>query len=359
MINNSFELFKSEVDFILNHIEVISIQAGLIKDLHRKANEDKNPIEKRFLELYSLYHSKEKQMLYSSNVVFLYGIFEQFVESSIREYIEEVCSIVQEFDDHDEAIKKNYFDLIINLRSKLDWGGKFVGLNEELLAMNLYTTLYDRDKSILFQCFLRNGGNYNHDKVSDAINAITGIDFKQLLSKYNPLKHYLDTTGLCNSDLSLRYAKLNELVKARNDIAHNGRPAEMLGDDELKDTIHFLKLYAESLTEFLNDSLYRKLWEIQTKDSSAMIFIPTNYYSKQRTAAFEETNVLVYKGQKVLVKMPEKHFPQYFVSMIKEINQKKLDGRIVYVEEIESNVLTEFSIKLEEKVSKKSQILVL
>lgn len=358
MISNSFTLFSSDVHFIFNHIEVSKLQSKLSKELSKATPDNKTEIEKQFLEKYFTFSTQEKQMTYSSNVIFLYGIFEQFVESSIREYIEAVCSLLTCFDDHDETIRKKYFELWMGMQSKLEWE-KYTGLTRESMVKNLYETQFERKNNIMYQCFLKNGGNYNHEKVSDAINSITGQNFKDLISNYNPLRRNLEKSGIAKSNIDIKYARLNDFVKSRNDIAHNGRPAEMLGDEDFRQTIHFILKYGESLTLFLNDNYLRKFWEIQTIYKTALLLESLNGWIKNKTYAFKSTNVLIYKDQEVIVQQPNGQYPKYIKSSVVEIRQKMVDGSIIDVSEINSVDQVEFSIKINDKVSKKSQFLFL
>ncbi len=182
MISDSFDLFSAEVHFILKHIEIIKLQEEHVRELDLKTNADKTGKEKAFLGVYNTYRTKEKQMNYTSNVIFLYGIFEQFVESSIKEYIEELCSFVPRYDDLDDVIKNNYLNLWTQFLPKLGWA-KFSGLNHNILVKNLYETLNEKRNNILFQLFLRNGGNYNHSSVSDLMNNIINSSFKENIVK--------------------------------------------------------------------------------------------------------------------------------------------------------------------------------
>lgn len=344
--------------FVFNHIEVSKLQSNLSKELSKETQENKTELQKQFLEKYFKFSTQEKQMAYSSNVIFLYGVFEQFVESSIREYIEEVCSIVTCFDDHDDIIHKKYFELWVDFQKKLDWE-KFLGITREDMIENLYKTLYEKKQDIMYQCFLKNGGNYNHDRVSDAIFTVTGQNYKDIISDYNPLKRYFEKSGMANSNLEIRFAKLNDFIKSRNDIAHNGKPANMLSDDDFRHTIHFILKYAESLTLFLNDNYLRKFWEIQTKYKTTLLLSSNNGWIKNKIYAFKSTNVLIYKDQEVIVQQPQGQFPKYVKTSVVEIHQKQIDGSIAEVSEIHSDSQVEFSLKINDKVSKKSQFLFL
>lgn len=356
MIGNSFNAFSEDTHYIFHHLDLSRKQEELAKAIGHKSPEDKTEKEKQFITGYYNLRTPEKQMNYGSNVIFLYGIFEQFVESSIREYIEEICSFMTEYKEHDDVIKKKYFELWISIQSKLDWE-KFSNLSKEMMVNNLYETVHEGKPNVLYQCFLKNGGNYNHDRVSDAIYGITGKNFKETLSKYNPLKRYYDKNYMKSNNADILFARLNDFVKSRNDIAHNGRPAEMMSDDEFRKTTHFLLSYSESMTRFLNDNYLRKMWEVKCHRDNIPIHKPVKYFSRLKTASFDIENAIIFKNQEVVVKQPEDCYPQFVITKISEVHQKQNDGSIKEVDEIASVVRTEFSLKLTDKVSPKSEFI--
>lgn len=358
MISNSFILYNADVHFIFNHLAVSKLEGDLAKELSKASAVDKTEIAKHFLDSFFKYRIQEKQMNYSSNVIFLYGVFEQFIESSIREYIEEVSSLITRFDEHDEVIQKRYFELWMGMQSKLEWE-KYIGLTRKAMVKNLYETQFERKQNIMYQCFLKNGGNYNHEKVSEAIYAITGLNFKDIISNYSPLKRYFEKSGMAKSNVEIRFAKLNDFVKSRNDIAHNGRPAEMLSDDDFRKTTHFLLKYGEALSLFLNDNYLRKMWEIETTHKNPFVLRSSTGWLKNNTYAFKSSDVLIYKDQEVIIQQPQGVYPTYVKSFIDTIHKRKDDGSIIEVSELASIDQVEFSIRINDRISPKSHFMFL
>lgn len=85
----SLVVFKQRVDDIKSHNVCFVSLRQIMNDV-----KDINPEANLFLDNYT----KERGFNFRANVITLYGFFEQFIEDSIKEYVDELSRLVSSFD---------------------------------------------------------------------------------------------------------------------------------------------------------------------------------------------------------------------------------------------------------------------
>lgn len=353
MINDAFIEFDSQIHFLLNQCYTNRVFYEHIKELSKKGIDNKTDKEKEYLKLFSTHYSNIKRLDYVSKIIFLYGIFEQFIENCIKEYVVELVEIVDSFDDLEIKVQDDYYKLWRDLMGKLEWA-KYEDLNESIMIKNLYHTKCKNSPNILYQCFLRNGGNYNHKKVMETINALVGRDSTKNLPQYDPLRRYLIQHNMDKLDENGKYKLLDDLVMYRNEIAHNGVPDSMLSDIEFREMVHYVLKYAKSLISLLSDELMYVRWK-KLQDKS-QILRPTNTWKRPFIASFEAPNIMLEQNELIIVRN-NRMYPQYQYVSIDEIRIKLQDGNIKTVDYIAEDDNTIFSIKTNVYLSKSNEFL--
>lgn len=300
----SLDVFKQKVDDIKSHnacfVSLYKIMAD-VRDIKTDAN--------LFLNNYT----KERGFNFRANVITLYGIFEQFVEDSIREYVDELSRLVSSFDLLNDKIKKEYVEKWKGLHGKLNYA-KFSNIEENRMIETLYETVVKNNNQILAECFLLNGGNYKHECISNMLINLGLNDYKSCIAKYPPLKDYF------GGGSHIDYNKLDELVDCRNEIAHGANYENIWSIEMFLSYLDFLVVYGETLTNYLNDKLLQEYWN---KYSIGKVIKPYNYYTANKVFEFHLKDLLLFGQQKIVIKQSKNHYPQYLEYKMPEIYCKR------------------------------------
>lgn len=303
----SLDVFKQKVDDIKSHNACFGTLYQIMKDV-----KDISPDANLFLDNYT----KERGFNFRANVITLYGVFEQFVEDSIKEYVDELSHFFSSFDLLNDKIKKEYVEKWKGLHGKLNYV-KFSNIDENRMIETLYETVVENNNQILAECFLLNGGNYKHEYIANMLNNLGLNDYKSCIAKYQPLKDYFEDES--HTDCS----KLDELVNCRNEIAHGANYDNIWSIDIFLSYLDFLVLYGETLTNYLNDKLLKEYWD---KYSIGKVIKPYNYYNANKVFEFHLNDMLLFRQQKIVIKQGKNHYPQYLEYKMPEIYCKRPEG---------------------------------
>lgn len=260
---------------------------------------------------------------YRSNIISIYGSFEQFVESSIKEYISELLHICSSFTQLDKPIKDEYIEKWKSLLGKLHYN-KFQSITQTYMIESLYNSQINDKNEIIAECFLQNGGNYKHEEIMKAFSSLGLTDIRTSLAHYEPLSTYFMKNGFDN------YLKINELVELRNEIAHGSNSDSLLSGEIVLDYVNYIGIYAMSLTEYLNDQLLEHVWNL--RDHYA-IYKPTNFYAAKNIVEFSEPDILLYEGMEFLIKRTKDFYPRYIDGKLPIFRAKKAEAPNSQIEE--------------------------
>ena len=346
--------FNNQVDQIKTHLNVLEKYSELIKDQN---NDCVNYIKENSTE--------EKVFTYRSNIISLYGAFEQFLENIIKEYFQAVQHYYSSFEEWEDTVTKNYFELWKKLHGKLSYP-KYSAISQDSMVENLNDVIRNHKSTLIPECYIQNGGNYKSTIISNMFNEIGILNINDNLVKYEPFKsclinqnpdfQYLEP----NKKKELYFQKLDDLVERRNEIAHGSRSSEILNSDIFTELLFYISCYAESMNSFLFDRVREKQWQsIKTKAIKIH-----NVFNKGKVALL---NVEEMKGNGIdsfavgdllLVNYKESDCSRFIMAKIEEIRvdlkngekEKVVDTAIVN-EEIE-----EISVGVSEKVKSGQKI---
>lgn len=170
----SLSVFKQKVADIKSHNTCFESLRQIMIDVR-----EVNPEANLFLENYT----KERGFNFRANVITLYGIFEQFVEDSVKEYVDELARQFPSFDLLNDKIRKSYVENWKGLHGKLNYA-KFASVKENKMIETLYETVVKNNNEILAECFLLNGGNYKHEYIANMLSNLGLNDFRSSIGNY-------------------------------------------------------------------------------------------------------------------------------------------------------------------------------
>lgn len=346
--------FNNQVDQIKTHLNVLDKYSELIKN-----QSDSNVV---FIKKHS---TDEKLFAYRSNIISLYGAFEQFVESVIKEYIQLVSVYYSSFEEWGEKVTNNYFDLWKKLHGKLSYP-KFNSLTQNSMVENLYEVIRNNKGNLMPECYLQNGGNYKSTVISNMFSEIGIININDLVIKYEPLRSYLlrqypNAQHVETSQkMDLYFQQLNDLVERRNEIAHGSQSSPITNNNDFREALSFVSSYAESLNSFLMDRVYEKQWEfIKTKAIKIKnVFHDGSVALLNEEDVKSEVNSIISVGDKILVKYKDFDCTRFFNAQIEEIRvDLKAGEKEKIVESVStSEELDEIAIGISAKVKSGQKI---
>lgn len=314
--------FNNQVEQIKTHLNVLEKYNELIK------NQSNDTVD--FIKAHS---TDEKLFAYRSNIISLYGAFEQFVESLIKEYIQLVRVYYSSFEEWGEKVTKNYFDVWKKLHGKLSYP-KFNSITQNSMIENLYDVIRNNKGNLMPECYLQNGGNYKSTIISNMFSEIGFININDVVIKYEPLKTYLfkqypNAQHIETSQkLDLYFQQLDDLVERRNEIAHGSQSSPITNNDDFREILSFVSFYAASLNSFLMDRVYEKQWEF---NKTKAVKIKKVFHSGSVALLnVEEMKVngidSFVVGDSLLVNYKESDCSRFFMSKIEEIRVDLKNG---------------------------------
>lgn len=318
-MKKSLNTFVQQVDLFLAHIKLLT-EASETMDYILQQDEVSDENKERITRIFK--DSNEKILEYNSNVISLYGYWEQFVERIIQEYVNEV----NKSDNCPKIDSQKYKDQIIQLFGRLSKGNpKFEKLTDENLIQSLYSVVVNNKNEYIPHAFFQSGGNYNFKETANCFKAMGFTNFDTQLKFYPPLDKYFKQTG----ETENLYLKLDNLVKYRNEVAH-GSVDNILGPEEFIPLAEFMKILARTINLFLTDNINLINWNgLQSPE-----FKINNYYGKTGVYEIKMSN----EQTTVNTSMPiyyntNNDYPRYGHAKIKSIiiDDKNVNNQVVTI----------------------------
>lgn len=140
-------------------------------------------------------------------------------------------------------------------------------------------------------------------------------DIRMSLKHYEPLASHFLKNGFDN------YAKIDELVERRNEIAHGANSGELLSEDIVLDYVDYVAKYACSITAYLNDQILSHMWQLR---KALGIYKPTNIYSRESIVEFSVKDLLLKTGMDFLIKRSKDFYPRYIFGTLPKFRVKNM-----------------------------------
>lgn len=204
---------------------------------------------------YSKSASKRK-FDYSSIIISLYGLVENYVEKFCFQYSEKVQEIYPTYDLLETKLKDNHFSLSIELIKKITETKhlKFANINKENVINNLSNCITGQQNYKLNkEAFALNTGNLKHSKICDTIRNFN-------INLEDKLKNKLGINVQTENGFNL----IDELVQRRNEIAH-GNTENILDISEIFPYVDFVEKYLINIGFVLNDEIVQLRYQLKKK----------------------------------------------------------------------------------------------
>ena len=329
-MTTSFASFLKNTDSLKKHLQ---FQAD-VRHIIEFSNKSVSPLPEDLTDSVkdlSLNSTNERLFNYKANIISLYGALEHYVEELIREYIDRIRQFYKQFSVLDEKIQKDYFEKWKSLHTSIKRGHtKYGTLDEKRMAISLHDSIVNDVNSILPECFIPIGGNYRHKIICDALTALGVKNIGSQLKKYPPFDEYIAKNGLSGIDDDSLFLKIDELVERRNEVAH-GAASSILSDEEFKELLQFVEVYAYALDSFITDDLLGREWDYRSKIE---VLSPDKVFPSISVISFKTKSIHVRKGGFCLMRRTDSFFPRFIKFRIEDLRIETEDGKGSDTEEV-------------------------
>lgn len=140
----SLERFKAEVNQIreyLKHIQYVNDVVG--STILEEDNEQIKALLNRLKEHDRSFRTDKRIFEYKAAIISLDGLLEKYIETWIKEYLDSLSKLVPNYNELDEKIRNNHFELSLKLINTIisRESAKYQHLTKEKLLINLNTCL--------------------------------------------------------------------------------------------------------------------------------------------------------------------------------------------------------------------------
>ena len=225
----------------LNHISVVED----FIDIHQKAGAKRNSKERNAMKVYAV----------SACVTRLYAIFENFIETAISDYLEEI-PILERYSSLHDGMKKEYRLGISYLLSKIDQG-RYSHLTHESIIERYHEALTDlQSYKIVTEALVRHETNFRLKTVVNLFNKIQLSGLSEWLMQHEAVKSlYPDDKG--KEAYEQLEAEWRNFIRLRNDASHTSLD-DLEGEENLLRYCTIAKKLVIAISQYLHKCLLIK-----------------------------------------------------------------------------------------------------
>jgi len=290
MEETSLDEFSKDIKNIDEYVKHIHLVESIVKENQNSTNQSLQMFNEHMKE----FRLDKRIFEYKSIIISLYGILENFISIWIKEYINKISDIFQDYNEIPEKLSKSHFDLSIKLISILN-ENRYAKYNH-LDKNNILTTLSScinnpMSFNLNNEAFIPNSGNLSHKQIVEVFKPID-IDLE------NDLKQ---NQNFDNRELKELFEKINNLVLLRNDIAHGNVNDNILAMSEIQDYINDLKVYGDAIFNVLKEKHTQYELQLEVKNSYQEIKKVIKIFNSS-ILAFEASYCNIRKDDFIIVK---------------------------------------------------------
>jgi len=285
----SLDEFLKDIKNIDEYVKHIHLVESIVQENQNSTNQSLQ----KFNEHMNEFRLDKRIFEYKSIIISLYGILENFISIWIKEYINKVSDIFQNYKEIPEKLSKSHFDLSIKLISILNENryAKYNHLDKNNVLTTLSTCINNPlNFNLNNEAFIPKSGNLSHKQIVEVFKPID-INLEQALQNNN----------FENLNLEELFEKINNLVLLRNDIAHGNVNDNILAMSEIQDYINYLSNYGKAIFHVLKDKKIQYELQHEVESSYQQIQKVVDIYNNS-ILAFEVSYCNIRKGDFIIVK---------------------------------------------------------
>lgn len=264
----------------LKDIEIVT----LLIDIHNRELENQE----------SGIRQKIREYTVSSCVTRLYAIIENFIETVISDYLDELAELVS-FSSLPDELKNEYRIGFSYILSKIEQG-RFDHLNHENVVEWYYEAIKDTAHyRFINEALTRHEQNFRLNIIESTFNKVQLKDFSSWLCKHPKIIELYAEDSSIHEQLE---SEIKGFVQLRNDASH-GTIDNLEGDDNLKRFCELNTAMIHAISSFMRKSLITKQLEIGHLSESGLV---TEIFHRNASFVAQfKSGVILRKGDRLII----------------------------------------------------------
>jgi hypothetical protein len=257
-MKDGLQSFKERLAALRHYIDGLEIESELLSATIESDTPSPESIVVKFQEHLVPFISQVRIFNYNSIVISLYGFFEQFIESMLRNYIDYLNEIVPKFSELPDSIKQNHTELSFEQIKRIKSSRYRGDFTETEIILSLHTCVNDADNyQVNAEAFVHHTANFRTDVIQESFTQVGVENISRRVLECTGFQDYLKTVNpdrdVENIKIDEAFFYLDDLAERRNEVAH-GAPSEMLNNTRFLDYITFFEAYGLALYEVVYES---------------------------------------------------------------------------------------------------------
>lgn len=272
-------------------------------------------------------------------IISIYGAYEHFVEQLFEKYLNEICLITTSYNLLTEEVQKNNLNKTLEIIKQLDYR-KNKNVKPERLIEILHKNINENSSVLNIDAFKNHNAIFRITVIDSYFSEIGIKNTSSIIRQYEPLKSYLtiNVSDFSSKKNNIVFPILEHICDLRNDIAHGVNNIQLINKSILFEYIDFMKIFATSLFELINNNYLSKIYENSNNDIEVI-----NIFNK-KILCFNTQGLKIDRASKILIKS-ENHFPNYFFANITDIQHNNLS-----ITSTELNSKIDIGVLLDKKI---------
>jgi hypothetical protein len=194
----------------------------------------------------------------SSCVTHLYAIFENFIETSISDYLDVIPELVS-YQELSNELKNDYRIGISHVLSKID-NERYSHLTHENIVKWYHEALINSESyRFVTEALTRHDQNFRLHVIDSLFSRMQMKDLRSWLT------HHAEIQSLYTENISIYEqleSELRDFIQLRNDASHGGLELdELVGEDNLQRYCHLIEKLVLALSSYLHKCLLLKQYD--------------------------------------------------------------------------------------------------
>lgn len=344
MIDSYLSLNKNLRDLI-EHIENNNKIKSFINDVQKEDSQFKQ------YSLWLDFNSVTSRVFeYNSYIISLYGFFEQFIEQTLAEYIDTICSLYSNYNHLPKEIIDNNIKKNAELLSLLEYP-KYKDVDGKYIIKNLYDSIHKKESIINTIAFCHHTSNFRITGIIDYFKSVGVSNLGKNIGLHSPINKVLEDKygNFSNLPITTIFSIIDELAERRNYIAHGVDKDDILDSEQIINMCNFINDFSSSLSKSLNNS-YLNI--IHLTENNKLTFNKKKLKAIKifgnKILCINSNNLNISLQSKILI--VSNSIPSYKLS---NINNIQYNGK--NIKEISPSLSVDIGLELSEKIKDKNK----
>ncbi|ADB42191.1 MAE_28990/MAE_18760 family HEPN-like nuclease [Spirosoma linguale] len=244
--------FLRGIEDLKQYIELLSLESELLSN-EANATGDKVSSDLVLLQNHIIKSgSGKKRFDYNSIVVSLYGFFEQFIETILKDFAIALNKIIPSYDLVPEVVVKNHIELSMSLIKRIEQNRYKGGISQSEVISNLHSCLGNVGKyQINADAFSQHTANFRMEVIDESFSRLGVYNISKKIALDEKFNNYLCILFVVSNVKTIDcFFHINDLADRRNEVAH-GSTSTLLATEILLEYVIFCENFGLALYNVL------------------------------------------------------------------------------------------------------------